>query len=244
MAAATVNRAQQSQRPNIEGFFGRASGLAVGTIGGADMLRPMTQPTILTLIRHGETPANSGGIWHGSIDTPLTARGEAQAEAVAAYISGTHRDCAKIYASPLQRAHRTASAIQRATGCELEVEHEIQEYDLGSWEGRSYQALHEEEQLWHHLKTDPDFAPHGGESPRQVVARFTKVLTRFSESHRGERIVVVSHGGALSMVMGHFLDGDYSQWHKVMDNCGVSELVLEPEPQLLSFNYTAHLDGI
>jgi hypothetical protein len=29
-----------------------------------------------------------------------------------------------------------------------------------------------------------------------------------------------------------------------MSNCAVSELVLEPAPELLSFNETQHLDGL
>ena len=40
------------------------------------------------------------------------------------------------------------------------------------------------------------------------------------------------------------LDGDYTQWKRVMHNCAVSELVIEPEPALLSFNVTEHLEGI
>ena len=46
------------------------------------------------------------------------------------------------------------------------------------------------------------------------------------------------------MAMGAILDGSYTQWHSVMDNCAVSELVLEPEPELLSFNITDHLAGL
>ena len=51
-------------------------------------------------------------------------------------------------------------------------------------------------------------------------------------------------GGALSMVLADLLDGDYTQWRRVMDNCAVSELVIEPQPALLSFNHTAHLDDL
>ena len=41
----------------------------------------MTQgPAILTLVRHGETSANTDGVWHGSTDTPLSERGRAQAD--------------------------------------------------------------------------------------------------------------------------------------------------------------------
>jgi broad specificity phosphatase PhoE len=57
-------------------------------------------------------------------------------------------------------------------------------------------------------------------------------------------VIVVVHGGTLSMALAALLDGDYSQWKRVMHNCAVSELVFEPEPALLSFNLIEHLDGI
>jgi broad specificity phosphatase PhoE len=55
---------------------------------------------------------------------------------------------------------------------------------------------------------------------------------------------VVAHGGVLSMVLAALLDGDYSQWKRVMHNCAVSELVIDPSPALLSFNQCEHLEGI
>jgi hypothetical protein len=46
------------------------------------------------------------------------------------------------------------------------------------------------------------------------------------------------------MALGAILDGDYSQWRRVMSNCGVTELVVHPKPELLSFNDTDHLEGV
>ena len=40
---------------------------------------PEPKPTLVTLVRHGETSANVDGVWHGSIDTALTPRGRSQA---------------------------------------------------------------------------------------------------------------------------------------------------------------------
>jgi broad specificity phosphatase PhoE len=54
---------------------------------------------------------------------------------------------------------------------------------------------------------------------------------------------VVTHGGAISLALAHLLDDDYSNWNRVMHNCAVSELVFAPEPQLLRFNHTAHLEA-
>lgn len=204
----------------------------------------MRSPALLTLVRHGETSANLEGVWHGSTDTPLTERGLRQAELVAKHLATRAPTAAVLYASDLQRARDTARAIERATGLPLRLDPTLREYHLGSWEGKSYQELHQEHRLWHHMKADPDFAPHGGESPRQVTDRFTSALRRIAAEHPGERVIVVSHGGALAMALGALLDGSYGQWRRVMENCAVSELVIEPKPELVTFNQIAHLEGV
>ena len=202
---------------------------------------PPSPRTVLTLLRHGETHANVDGVWHGAIDTPLTDRGLAQAARVAARVSESYADVSALYASHLQRARRTAEAIAEAIGLDVRVDSDLSEYDLGSWEGKTYRDLHVEHALWQRMKDDPDYAPHGGESPRQVAGRFTGALRRIAADHPGERVVVVTHGGALSIGLAEILEGDYREWTRVMDNCAVSELVLAPEPSLLSFNLTSHL---
>ena len=57
----------------------------------------MTRKSIITLVRHGETAANLEGVWHGSIDTPLTDRGLAQAERVARYLEEFRGEVAALY---------------------------------------------------------------------------------------------------------------------------------------------------
>jgi len=191
--------------------------------------------TVLTLVRHGQTAANTGGIWHGSTDTPLSDHGREQAARVAEGIRKRFRPDA-IYASDLQRAHDTARAISAAVDVEIQLEPGLREYDLGSWEGRPYRELWDKEDLWGNMKKDPDFAPHGGESPRQVTDRLVGTLKAIAGNHPGQRVVCVAHGGAMSMAMGHILDGDYSQWKRILDNCSVAEIAFTEEPELLCFN--------
>ena len=204
----------------------------------------MDPRTVLILVRHGETSANIDSVWHGSIDTPLSERGERQAARVAQYLGEAFPDASGLYASDLQRARLTADAIGEVLGLPTRLEEDLREYHLGSWEGKPYSELYRVHKLWHHIKTDPDFAPHGGESPRQVASRLTAALRKIAADHPGERVVVVTHGGALSMAMGAILDGDYTQWRRVMANCAVSELVFEPRPELLSFDVTDHLEDL
>ena len=202
----------------------------------------MTQrSTILTIVRHGQTSANIDRVWHGSTNTPLTDHGTRQAAAAARWIETHHHPVAGVYASPLDRAHHTAQAIGLPLGLTPEIEPDLVEYDLGSWEGETFATLHRDRKLFENMQIDPHFRPHGGESPKQVGDRLAGALRRIADRHPGERVVVVSHGGALSIALGLLIDRDYRSWNRMMANCAISELVLEPAAELLTFNQTHHL---
>jgi len=201
-------------------------------------------PCSLTIVRHGETSANTGGVWHGSLDTQLTARGELQAQRVALHVARTRGDASALYASTLTRARRTAAPIAQRLGLALRTDAALCEYDLGAWEGLSYAELAREHKLFERMAADPDWRPGGGESARAVATRIARALEEIASRHRGERVVVVTHGGAFTLGLGLLLDRDPTQWRRVMDNAAVSELQLEPEPRLLRFNETHHLAGL
>lgn len=208
------------------------------------MSTPSHDHVPLTIVRHGETAANTDGVWHGSTDTPLSDRGRVQARAVGTHLARVESNFDHIYASPLQRARHTAEAIAEQVALEVKLEVGLSEFDLGSWEGKTYRELYSEYKLWDHMKNDPHFAPHGGESPLQVVERYVGALHAISARHPGERVIVVGHGGALSMAFAEIVEGAYTAWGKVMANCAVSELRLAPKPALERFNFTDHLEGI
>ena len=197
--------------------------------------------TILTLVRHGQTSANIDGVWHGSTNTPLTAHGHGQAAAAAAFIEANCKPVGTVYASPLDRAHHTAMRIAERLGLIPQIDPGLAEYDLGDWEGMSFESLYHDKKLFDNMKSDPDYRPHGGESPKQVGDRLVGSLRRIADRHPGERVVVVSHGGALSIAFGLLFDNDYSSWNRIMKNCAITELVLDPRPELVSFNRTEHL---
>lgn len=201
-------------------------------------------PCTLTIVRHGETPANLGGLWHGSIDTPLTPRGERQAERAALHVARTRGDASALYASTLSRARLTAAPIAARLGLAVQLDAALCEYDLGAWEGLPYSELIEQHALFERMVREPDWRPGGGESARGVATRLAGSLRAIAARHRGERVVIVTHGGALTLALGWLIDRDLGAWRRVMSNAAVSELVLEPEPLLLRFNDALHLEGL
>lgn len=204
----------------------------------------MAPRTLLNLVRHGETSANVEGVWHGSTDTALTERGRAQTLRVARHLAGSIPRPVALYASPLQRAWDTALAIGEALGLEVREEPGLSEYHLGSWEGKSYLELIQTHAFFERIRRDPDYAPEGAETPRQVAERCADALRRIAAAHPAEGVAVVSHGGALTLALGLLLDGDPSTWRRVMDNCAVTQLCLSEDPELLDFNRVSHLEDL
>ncbi len=96
----------------------------------------------LILIRHGNTfEAGQTPVWVGArTDMPLTATGEAQAEAAARAVA-CDAPFAAIIAGPLQRTRRTAAIIAASSGQEVHVDDRLREIDYGQWEGLSNDAI-------------------------------------------------------------------------------------------------------
>ena len=89
------------------------------------------------LQRHGESTANSSGIYAcRKLDPELTEQGRVQAEVTAAFYvnSGIHR----ILSSPSKRAVQTAEIIGSRLGLKIETSTALMEVDVGDFEGQSY----------------------------------------------------------------------------------------------------------
>ena len=210
------------------------------------MSSSITPQTVLLLVRHGETDANVAGTWQGATDHPLNARGWAQARALGEHIARTYPDVACIYTSPLRRARQTAEAVAEALGqVPIKEDPALAEYNLGEWEGLTYEELRYEKRLWDRMREDPHWAPPGGESAYQFAHRVLSAFQRIVARHPGEMVLVVSHGGAIATALALLLDKDGRRWPRYqMSNCGVSQLVFAPQPRLIRFNETAHLHQV
>lgn len=213
-------------------------------MGGMEATPP---PTHLLLVRHGETTANVSGTWQGASDSPLTERGRRQAERLAARLAADGRAIATIYASPLGRALSTARILAAALGNPPIVpEPGLAEFNMGEWEGLTYQQLAYEKRLWERMAADPHFAPPGGESAVGFAMRLLETFGAIRRRHPGQTVLVVSHGGALATALSLLLYGDGSRWSAFqLANGSLTELEWAGErPQLLRLNDTSHLDGL
>ena len=156
--------------------------------------------TELILIRHGETDWNLEHRFQGQIDVPLNARGMAQAARLGERLRAEPIDA--IVSSDLQRARQTAAPASNLLGLSSEPDPGLREQAFGVLEGLALPeilARHPREwAMWR--RHDPDYALPGGENARSFHARVIASLLALARRHPGQRLVVVTHGGALDMV--------------------------------------------
>lgn len=152
---------------------------------------------ILDLLRHGETEL--GGGFRGSLDDALTETGWAQMQAAV----GGGGPWERLVSSPLQRCAHFAERLARELDLPLALEPGMQELHFGDWEGRSAAELmvdheHALGQFWN----DPyGFTPPNGEAVEAFSARILEALARLHRAHAGERVLLVTHGGVMRLLL-------------------------------------------
>lgn len=163
-------------------------------------------------VRHGETDWNAEGRLQGRTDTPMNARGLAQAErngrALAERLAaeGIAPEALAWRASPLGRARRTMEIVRRAAGLDpldYRVDERLVEIDFGAWSGRTTRELvaaGEGERVARRKRDKWGFRPPGGESYAELSGRIAAVLAEIDRD-----TVVVSHGGVYRTIHGHLL---------------------------------------
>jgi alpha-ribazole phosphatase len=150
----------------------------------------------LELLRHGETEL--GGGFRGRLDEGLTETGWAQMRGA---LGGECRWSALV-SSPLQRCAAFAEELAARHGLPLGFEPGLQELDFGQWEGLSPATLMETdaaalERFWN----DPyAFPPPGGEAMGDFELRVFAALERSYRAHAGTSVLVVTHGGVMSLL--------------------------------------------
>lgn len=159
----------------------------------------------IVVVRHGETSWNASKIIQGHLDSELNGTGRQQAIAVAGRLSKGPK-CAVIYSSDLKRAAETAQIIANSCNLpEVVLDPSLRERHLGDLQGLTLRdAAKTKPQAYKSFlstKTDQEI-PGGGESLDQFFDRCISSLERIARKHKGERVIVVSHGGVLRQLYG------------------------------------------
>lgn len=205
----------------------------------------MSEITRFCLVRHGETPWNAERRIQGQTDIGLNQHGLRQARAVARYLRD--ESASALYASDLLRAWATAHALGETAGLVAQPRPDLRERRYGLFEGLTYdEAKHAHHDVYARFEhREPAFAfPGGGESLEQLHDRVVGCLRELAACHRGETLILVTHGGVLDIV-NRFVRGlplttprDFT-----IPNAGLNWIsVLADNWQIDEWAITAHLD--
>lgn len=155
------------------------------------------------LSRHGQTEWNGQKRVQGHTDVRLDVVGKAQAEQLACALLGEGLE--RIVSSDLLRAQETAKAASDLLNLPVELMPELRERSYGEWEGLSYQSFSDEIRKVSRKNQIPmdRTAPPGGESFLDMSARIGPAVKEIIARNRST--LIVSHGGACSLILSHIL---------------------------------------
>ncbi len=189
----------------------------------------------LILLRHGETEWSLAGMHTGRTDIPLTPRGEAAAAALAPMLA--RRDIVAAFASPAQRAARTAELAGLA---DAKPDPDLWEWDYGGYEGLTTAQIQQQRPGWYLWRDGviPGDSAHPGETVEQVGERVDRVLARVGPLLADGDVALVAHGHVLRVLTARYLrlPPDEGRLFR-LDTGTVSTLGTEhAEPVILSWN--------
>ena len=150
----------------------------------------------LLLVRHGSTTATRASAFPA--DETLDEHGRAAAAVLADALGERPAD---ILSSPSGRCRETVAVAGLPAPV---VDPALAECDFGAWAGRSLADVHADDpeavSAW---MTDPDAAPHGGES----LSRFARRVAGWLDAQAASdgRALAVTHGGVVKAAVVHAL---------------------------------------
>jgi broad specificity phosphatase PhoE len=224
--------------------------------------------TRVLLVRHGATVLSSEDRFAGAVDVLLSDGGRNQARLLGQRLRD--QPLAAAYASPMSRTLETARLIvspgdlavvdsgdpARAAPGDLAgaaprnlavtpVE-SLREIAHGRWEGKTRAEVEREfPEEYSRYDHDPfSFAPSGGETGLQVIARSLPTLLELVQKHQGEQILIVSHKATIRLLLSSLLGFDSRKYRDRLDQSPAALNILDfrdvDHARLTLFNDTSH----
>lgn len=151
----------------------------------------MPERTTVHLVRHGEV-YNPEKLLYGRLPGyRLSHLGEQMAERIGDVMST--RDVTHIVASPLERAHQTATPLSQRLGQHIHTDDDLIEAD-NVFEGKRVSVgdgVLRQPSAWRYLYNP--FRPSWGEPYVEVAARMRLAVLKARDAARGHEAVLVSH---------------------------------------------------
>ncbi|HID94871.1 MAG TPA: histidine phosphatase family protein [Candidatus Latescibacteria bacterium] len=198
--------------------------------------------TELILIRHAQTRWGEGR-YCGFSDPPLSSYGRWQVQRLALHLETTEVD--SIYSSDLKRARQTAEMLSSSRCLEIKTSPSFREQNFGRWDGMTCEEIvNQDREAYERWLMDIwNYQPPGGENLLQLKKRVCNGVITLITSHRGKRIVLVTHGGPVKILVCTALGLDAAHfWNFRVDQASVSVIEYYDDTPVVSLlNDTCHL---
>ncbi|MGD8687327.1 MAG: histidine phosphatase family protein [Syntrophobacterales bacterium] len=155
--------------------------------------------TYFALMRHAETTWNREKRIQGQHDAPLTSRGRQQARGWGCALARHQLDY--MLTSDLGRATHTATLINQSLVLPCSLEPRLREQNWGSWSGSKLSDILNMNELKAQERLGWEFRPSDGESRLEVLRRSRQALVDSAQQMRGNRILVITHGGVIRCLL-------------------------------------------
>ena len=196
-------------------------------------------PTMVLLVRHGQTPTTGATLPGRARGLHLSDTGLAQAVAAAERIAGL-KEVAAVYASPLERTRETAKPIAAARGLKVQIHRGLLECEFGDWTGAKLSDLRKLPE-WRTVQSYPSgFRFPGGESFAEMQTRMVGAIDELVARHPGQTIVAVSHADPIKAALAQALGTHLDLFQRiVVSPCSISAILYSSDgPAVLASNST------
>jgi broad specificity phosphatase PhoE len=200
------------------------------------------------LARHGETLFNVEGRWQGQSDSPLTARGLAQACELGRALKA--EAITAVYSSDLGRAMQTAFEVATLHWLTVQADVRLREIETGGFTHKNRAEIDAEfpgqRDTW--AEAPATMRMPGGETLLETQTRALEFFGEIMPGHADQTIVVISHGGIGQAILVNAMGGTVDDlWLKErVDNCQISRLEWTSEAglKLIELSDVRHLEEV
>ncbi len=209
----------------------------------ADRRKASPPPTLVLLVRHGQTPTTGKMLPGRAKGLHLADTGRAQAQVAAeriAALASDGRTVDAVYASPMERTRETAAPIAAAVGRRVQIARGLLECDFGEWTGEELKRLMKLPE-WSTVQRAPStFRFPGGESFTEMQTRMVTAIDSIRQAHPGGVVVCVSHADPIKAAVAHAMGTHLDLFQRiVISPCSVSAIAYTGGgPAVLTVNST------
>ncbi|HKU79567.1 MAG TPA: histidine phosphatase family protein [Rhodanobacteraceae bacterium] len=184
--------------------------------------------TRFLMVRHATCAHIEDTLLGRALDAPLDARGERQAQALAARL---RREAPlRVECSPRRRTLQTAAAIAQHARCDVRVAPALDEMDFGRWAGLTFAQL-EGDGDWQRWNEHRDLArTPAGVGIRTLQRSVNRYLAALAETCAGATLVLVTHAEIIRSLVLHCLAApanDYTRF--AIDPASVTRFSVDAE---------------